>query len=206
VRRGVRVSDVAKSGGLSSPALYAAVRRVANDAAADVRAGDPAVKLGVRVQVDYAWGWGSNGVFQGVATDFADFPFLQELGLSSYPYLAGIKTPEDVPLDYYARLVEDHSVPMTVSEGGWTSESLGTIKSSADMQRRYIVRHMDILDRARAIAVFQLTFTDLDLAGISLPAESILPLFAHLGLVDANLRPKPALSAWDEAFARPRGD
>jgi hypothetical protein len=192
--------------GLSSPALYAAVRRVANDAAADVRAGDPAVKLSVSVQVDYAWGWGSNGVFQGVATDFADFPFLQELGLSSYPYLAGIKTPENIPLDYYGRLAEGHSVPMMVSEGGWTSESLGTITSSPDMQRRYIVRHMDILDRARAIAVFQLTFTDLDLAGISLPAESILPLFAHLGLVDANLRPKPALSAWDEAFARPRGD
>ena len=43
-----------------------------------MRAVDPAVKLSVSVQVDYAWGWGSNGAFLGVATDFADFPFIQE--------------------------------------------------------------------------------------------------------------------------------
>ncbi|PYQ08932.1 MAG: hypothetical protein DMF82_00465 [Acidobacteria bacterium] len=89
------------------------------------------------------------------------------------------------------------------SEGGWTSLSLGAIVSSQDAQRRYIVRHMELLDRASAIGVFQLTFTDLDLPALSLPADSILPLFAYNGLVDANLQPKPALSAWDEAFGRP---
>jgi hypothetical protein len=192
--------------GLSPPALYAAVRRVANDAAADVRAGDPAVKLSVSVQVDYAWGWGSSGGFQGVATDFADFPFVQELGLSSYPYLAGIKAPEDIPLDYYSRLAEGRSVPVMVTEGGWTSASLGGIASSPDAQRRYVVRQVEVLDRARAIAVFQLTFTDLDLAAIAPPPGSILPLFAYLGLVDVSLQPKPALAAWDEVFARPRGN
>jgi hypothetical protein len=192
--------------GLSSPALYAAVRRVANDAAADVRAGDAAVRLSVSVQVDWAWGYGTNGVFQGVATDFADFPFVQELGLSSYPYLAGVKTPEDVPLDYYSRLVEGRPMPAMVTEGGWTSSSLGGIVSSPDAQRRYIVRQMQILDQARAIGVFQLTFTDLDLAALSPPAGSVLPLFAYNGLVDANLQPKPALAAWDEAFARPRSN
>lgn len=192
--------------GLSSPALYAAVRRAANDAAADVRAVDAAVRLSVSVQVDWAWGLGANGVgvFKGVATDFADFPFVQELGLSSYPYLAGVKTPEDLPVEYYSRLVEGRSVPVMVTEGGWTSSSLGGIVSSPDAQRRYIVRQMEILDRARAIGVFQLTFTDLDLAALSPPAGSILPLFAYNGLVDASLRPKPALAAWDEAFARPR--
>ncbi len=189
---------------LSPPALYAAVRRVANDAAADVRAGDAAVKLSASVQVDWAWGYGSDGAFQGVATDLADFPFIQELGLSSYPYLAGVKTPEDVPLDYYSRLVEGRSVPVMVTEGGWTSTALGAVVSSPDMQRRYIVRQMDILDRARAIAVFQLTFTDLDLPALSLPADSIVPAFAYNGLVGVNLQPKPALAAWDEAFGRPR--
>ena len=192
--------------GQSSPALYAAVRRVANDAAGDIRAGNAAARLGVSVQVDWAWGAGANGAFQGVATDFADFPFIQELGLSSYPYLAGVKTPEDVPLDYYARLVEGRSVPVMVTEGGWTSSSLGAVVSSPDVQRRYIVRHMDLLDRARAIGVFQLTFTDLDVPALSLPAGSILPLFAYNGLVDASLQPKPALGAWDEAFARPRSN
>ncbi len=38
------------------PALYAAVKQVANDAAADVRARDARVRLGVTLQVDVAWG------------------------------------------------------------------------------------------------------------------------------------------------------
>jgi hypothetical protein len=81
---------------------------------------------------------------------------------------------------------------------------MGAVVSSPDVQRRYIVREMEILDRARAIGVFQLTFTDLDLPALSLPAGSIVPLFAYNGLVDASLQPKPALAAWDEAFGRPR--
>ena len=145
-------------------------------------------------------------MFQGVATDFADFPFIQELGLSSYPYLAGVKAPEDLPLDYYSRLVEGRAVPVGVTEGGWTSSSMGSVVSSPEVQRRYVVRQMEMLDRARAVAVFQLTFTDLDLPTLSLPADSLLPLFAYNGLVDANLQPKPALAAWDEGFARPRGN
>jgi hypothetical protein len=192
--------------GLSPPALYSAVRRVANDAAADVRAVDASVRLSVSVQVDWAWGYGGSGVFQGVAADFADFPFVQELGLSSYPYLAGVKTPEDLPVEYYSRLVEGRSVPVMVTEGGWTSSSLGGIVSSPDAQRRYIVRQMEILDRASAIGVFQLTFTDLDLAALAPPSGSVLPLFAYNGLVDTNLQPKPALAAWDEAFSRPRSN
>lgn len=190
---------------LSSPALYAAVRQVANDTARDIRARDGAVALSVSVQVDRAWGrLGGGGSFEGVAADFADFAFIQELGLSSYPYLAGFAQPEQIPVDYYSRLVADRPVPVMVTEGGWTSASLGTIASSADTQRRYIDRQGQLLDAARATAVFQLTFTDLDLAAFPQPPGSILPLFASLGLVDVNLLPKPALAAWDEAFARPR--
>jgi hypothetical protein len=191
--------------GQSPPALYAAIRRVANDAAADVRAQDPAVRLSVSVQVDFAWGaLGTSGAFQGVAADFQDFPFIQELGLSSYPYLSGFTEPEQVPLDYYTRLVEGRTIPVMVTEGGWTSGSLGPIASTPDKQRRYIARQAQLLDAVRAIAVFQLTFTDLDLSSYPAPPGSILPLFAQLGLVDVNLTPKPALSAWDEVFARPR--
>jgi hypothetical protein len=65
---------------------------------------------------------------------------------------------------------------------------------------------MEMLGRARATAVFQLLFTDLDLATFPVPPGSVLPLFAHTGLVDVDLQPKPALAAWDEAFARPRTD
>ncbi|MBI1807335.1 MAG: hypothetical protein HYR76_09830 [Ignavibacteria bacterium] len=190
--------------GASSPALYAAIRQAANDAATEIRVLDGTVKMSVSVQVDYTWGHFDSSGYHGVDTDFVHFPFIQELGLSSYPYLAGFTEPESVRIDYYSRLVAGRTIPVMVTEGGWTSISLGSIVSSPGKQRRWIDRQMQLLDSVRAIAVFQLTFTDLDLSAIQLPPGSILPLFAHLGLVDINLAPKPALGAWDEAFARPR--
>ena len=91
-----------------------------------------------------------------------------------------------------------------VVEGGWPSESArGMFSSSPELQARYIARQSQLLDAANAIAVFQLSFTDLDLATFPKPVPAILPLFATLGLVDANLQSKPALSTWDEVFARP---
>lgn len=190
--------------GASPPSLYAAIRQAVNDAAADVRARDDSVKLSVSVQVDFAWGRFDSSGYHGVDTDFVHFPFIQELGLSSYPYLAGYTEPEELPLDYYARLLGGRSMPAMVTEGGWTSVSLGGIISSREKQRRYLVRQMQILDSVRATALFQLTFTDLDLSGVTLPPGSILPLFAHLGLVDSGLGPKPALGVWDTTFMRPR--
>ena len=184
--------------------LYAAVRQVANDAAADVRAVDPAVRLYVSVQVETAWGRLTGGPYQGVATDLVDFPFVQSLGLSSYPYLGGFVEPEDVPLDCYSRLAQGTGMPLMVVEGGWTSASVGGVVSSPAKQARWMRRHVRLLDQAGAVFVFQLTFTDLDLTRIPLPPGSILPLFAALGLVDATLAPKPALAPWDSAFARPR--
>ena len=185
--------------------LYAAVRQTANDAAADVRAVDAAVRLYVSVQVEAAWGrLAPGGTYVGVATDLADFPFIQALGLSSYPYLGGFAEPEEVPLDYYARIVQGSGLAPMVVEGGWTSASVGGVVSSPDEQARWIARQIQLLDEARALFVFQLTFTDLDLTGVPLPPGSILPLFAALGLVDANLAAKPALAKWDAAFARPR--
>jgi hypothetical protein len=108
-----------------------------------------------------------------------------------------------VPLDYYTRLVDPPALPVMVIEGGWTSASLGGLTSSPDKQRRYVERHLRILDAARAAGYFQITFTDLDVGALGLPPGSILPLFASNGLVDANFAPKPALATWDEAFQRP---
>jgi hypothetical protein len=124
---------------------------------------------------------------------------MQALGLSSYPYLAGVTDPGDLPLNYYASVPGDASLPVMFIEGGWPSSSLQGVESSPDEQRRYIVRQAEMLDNARAEAWFQLTFTDLDTSAF--PA-GIVP-FARLGLVDGTLQPKPALQAWDAAFARP---
>jgi len=107
-----------------------------------------------------------------------------------------------VPSDYYSRLALGTSLPELVVEGGWASASVGPVVSTPERQARWIRRHVQLLDQAGALAVFQLTFTDL--ASSTFPPGSILPLFATLGLVDTTLAPKPALAPWDSAFARPR--
>ncbi len=196
---------------VAAPApVYAAVVQMTNDAAASVRARNAAVRLSVSVQVEVAWnrlGVPTPGapVYGGIAQDLADFPFAQEFGLSSYPYLGGFVEPEEVPLDYYARVGSEAGRPVLVVEGGWTSASVGAVVSSPAKQARYIRRHPQILDQAQALAVFQLTFTDLAFSLFpSLPPGTILPYFSRIGLVDTLLTPKPALATWDSAFARPR--
>jgi hypothetical protein len=183
------------------PSLYASLVQMVNAAENDLRVALSASKRYVSVQVDVAWGRAlHNNVYQGVERDFTDFPFMQALGLSSYPYFY-FADPDDVPLDYYSRLPNGRTLPVMVVEGGWTSGTAGSIVSSLEKQARYIRRQSRMLDSAHAHAVFQLTFTDLDIPSLNLPPGSILPLFASLGLVDTQLRPKPALAVWDSLFA-----
>ena len=185
-------------------AVYDAVVKMTNAAAGDLRTRGVTTPLYVSVQVETAWGrlaGGGPSTYVGVDRDLADFPFLGALGLSSYPYLAGFATPEDIPTDYYSRIPGSRTLPLMVVEGGWTSGSIGTFQSSQAIQARYIHRQSEVLDAANAAAVFQLTFTDLDLTGTPLPPGSILPLFAALGMVDAQLKPKAALAVWDSLYA-----
>lgn len=190
--------------------LYDAVRQVANDAYADIRAHDGTVKVFTTVQVETAWGrLGGTGPYVGIDVDRTDFPFAQVIGLSSYPYLAGFTDPDSIPIDYYSRIATGTGLPEMVIEGGWSSDSTARwipftnppILNVAT-QSRYITRHAAILDRAGAIGWFQITFADLDAAALGLPT-SAAP-FTSLGLVDVNLAAKPALGAWDGVFARLR--
>ena len=187
--------------------VYDAVVKMTNDAAADLRARGVATPLYVSVQVETAWGRlaaSGQSTYVGIDDDLRDFPFVSALGLSSYPYLAGFASPEDIPSDYYSRIPGPRALPLMVVEGGWTSGSVGTLQSSPQIQARYIHRQSELLDAAKATAVFQLTFTDLDLSAFPQPPGSILPLFASLGMVDTRLEPKPALAVWDSVFARRR--
>ena len=189
---------------LAAPdSVYQALVAMTHTAATGIQSLGSAPRLFVSVQVETAWGRMQGGGYAGVAQDLADFSFFDCLGLSSYPYLGGFADPESLPLDYYARLRAESARPVLVVEGGWTSVSLGALVSSPAEQARYLEYQGRLLDSARAIAVFQLTFTDLDLSALTIPPGSILPLFAHLGVVDSALRAKPALAVWDAAYARP---
>ena len=187
----------------STPSVYSAVVTMTNATAAQLRAGGSPTKLMVSVQVETAWGrlaGSGGGIFVGVQQDRTDFPFVQVLGPSSYPYLGGFASPEQIPLDYYARLAGNPALPMMVVEGGWSSGSVPGVTSSPDLQARYLRRQMQLADEAKLLGVFQITFTDLDLTSFPVPSGSILPLFAQLGLVDASYRAKPALAVWDSVL------
>ncbi|HEX9514140.1 MAG TPA: hypothetical protein VF939_26795 [Puia sp.] len=186
--------------------IYQGVRQAANAVVPEVRSFDKNVTMSVSVQVDYAWGKPGNGVYLGIAQDLTDFPFIRELGLSSYPYFT-YANPQDIPLNYYSKLVEGTALPVFISEGGWTSQTITgfsgqPINSSPQLQQNYITRQSQLLDNAQAIAVFQLTFTDIDLSSLPPSVPSSIKYFAYLGLVDANLQPRPSLSTWDSIFKR----
>src|SRR3989475_321650 len=189
---------------LAPDSVYQAIVTMTNAAAAEINARRFPSKLYVSVQVETTWGRPS-GPYQGIAQDLADFPFVEALGLSSYPYLGGFADPESIPLDYYSRIPQGTTLPVLVVEGGWPSVSVGGVVSSPAEEARYITRQERLLDSARAKGVFQLTFYDLDLSGFPpLPPGSILPLFTHLGLADSAMHAKAALAVWDGVFRRPR--
>lgn len=191
---------------LAAPAaVYQAVRQVANDTAAALAAAGATSRRYISVQVETAWGKLGNlpGNYLGIEQDFTDFPFIQALGLSSYPYL-GWPRPADLPADYYSRLRGTRNVPMLVCEGGWASQTIAQVNTSPQAQADYIDRHATLLDSVGAVACLQLQFTDIDIASLSPPIPANLPLFVSIGLADTQFGPKPALSRWDALHSRPR--
>ena len=190
----------------SSSSIYNGIKKAANDVVDDVRAIDASVMLSISVQADVAWGASnSSNNYVGIDQDFIDFPFVQELGISSYPYFNSSR-PEDLPADYYSRLVTGKSLSVFVSEGGWTSQTFTgpgeVITGSPAVQQAYIERQAQLLDQAKAIAWFQLTFTDIDLDHLPVNVDPTIKYFAYLGLVDTQLNPKPSLTTWDNIFKR----
>jgi hypothetical protein len=184
--------------------IYDAVVTASNDTAAALRATSAASRQFISVQVETAWGvLVGNGAYTGIDRDFTDFPTIDALGLSSYPYFAYAR-PEDIPTNYYSRLLAGRSLPTFVAEGGWTSASVGTVSSSPDVQARYVARHAALLDSISAVALLQLLYADIDLASLPPPVPANLPLFVNLGLTDSQFVAKPALAEWDRLHARPR--
>lgn len=188
---------------LAAPAaVYDALAAMAGASAAAVRALPTPPELYVSVQVEVAWGrLGGPAGYQGIADDLVDFPFIDAVGLSSYPYLGGFAAPDDLPTDYYRRVADEADLPVLVVEGGWPSESAAGFGASPAEQAAYVRRHAELLQDAGAIAVLHLTFTDLDLAAWPQPIPEILILFASLGLVTDDYAAKPALAVWDSLYS-----
>jgi len=183
--------------------VYQALVTMTNAVAAQISAASLPSGLFVSIQVETAWGRLPPGPYVGIAQDLSDFPFMQAIGLSSYPYLGGFTEPDSLPLDYYSRIAQGTTLPVLVVEGGWASVSLDSLVSSPAEQARFFGKQELLLDSADAKGVFQLTFYDLDLSNNPQPPGSILPLFTHLGLADSAMNAKPALAVWDSTLRRP---
>lgn len=188
---------------VAPPALYAAIQAAARAAAADVRAAGSTATLTASVQVEVAWGLvAGTGSFRGITRDLADFPFMQLLGLSSYPFM-GYTQPENMPDNYYSRLVTGSGLRPLVVESGWASVGTGTRVSSPNLQARYITRHAALLDSVTAYGATQLLYADPDQGQMAQPIPANLLPFLSLGLTDADFNGKAALTQWDALFARP---
>lgn len=191
----------------ASPAtIYNGVRKAASDAAVDVKARNSKAKLSISVQADVAWG-SLQGTYRygGIKQDLIDFTFMQEMGISSYPYF-GYSNPDDVPDDYYSKLADEAGIPVFVSEGGWPSQSFSSpnntpISSDAAEQADYVRKQAEMLIRADATALLSLTFTDIDPAAIPAGVDPTIQYFIYLGVVDKNLAPKPSFNQWKEVFS-----
>jgi hypothetical protein len=185
--------------GSSPDSIYQGIKSAASQTATLISAYDHNVRLSVSIQADYAWGLLTAGSYQGIDKDLIDFPFVQELGISSYPYFVFDK-PQDIPLNYYARLVGGHSIPVFISEGGWSSQTVTSFTGTPQKQQDYIDRQAQLLSQVNAIAYFQLLFSDLNVATLPAGVPDNVNLFAHIGLTDTTLQPKPALKNWDTLF------
>jgi hypothetical protein len=188
---------------IAAPApLYAAVVAVTNAAADDLRALSDPPRLFVSVQVEVAWGKLIGQPYQGIERDFTDFPFIQLLGLSSYPYF-GWSDPDDLPVDYYRRILAGRSLAVMVVEGGWASGSLAgpvAFASNPAKQARYFRKQAELLAGVGAVGWLQLTPTDIDVAAFPADLQEAIRPFSSLGVFDSNLAAKPALAVWDSLF------
>ncbi|MFO1265953.1 MAG: hypothetical protein U1F67_03650 [Rubrivivax sp.] len=187
----------------AAPALYPSVRQAANDTAAALRAAGSSTPLAASVQVEVAWGrLGGNGGYAGIDTDFADFPFVQTLGLSSYLYFRLHRARGRAAGLLHAACSGARRLPVMVMEGGWPSVGVG-IDRLLQKQVRYVTRQAQLVDAAgatrRGCTCCSPTSTWPRCRSRCRPT-----CLATIGLADSNFTPKPALAAWDNLPARPR--
>ncbi len=109
--------------------LYEGVKKAVNETAAKLRSENTKAKLSISVQAEHAWGRLTGEPFKGIETDYRDFPFMEELGISSYPYL-GYDSPASMPADFFQRIVAGKKLPVFITEGGYTSASITSYNGS----------------------------------------------------------------------------
>jgi len=195
-------SEVNTLAARGDPALFAAVRDMINDLAPQVRARSPSSRVFVSFQADEANGrLGPEPLDNFALIDDFD---IDALGLSSYPVFA-FDAPDQIPDDYFQVFADATDLPLLLVEGGWSSEDVPWSHGTPEQQVAFFRRFQDLLDGVGAKAWVMLTFTDLDVSALGLDPDRAAGLssFAHMGILDTQLRRKPAYAEWQRIFDRP---
>ncbi len=182
--------------------LYTTIRDMVNGLAPEIRQRSPGSKVFVSFQVDEA-----NGAFGPEPVDnftlIDDFD-IDVLGLSSYPVFV-FDDPAQIPDNWFQTFDQATDLPLLLVEGGWSSTPTARGSGSPEQQAAFVARFETLLDGVNAEAFVMLTFTDLDIAALGLPPDRAITLanFAHMGILDTDLRRKPAYAEWERIFQRP---
>jgi hypothetical protein len=197
-------SEINTLGAHGDPLLYAELVDLINTLGPRIRAIEPSSQVFVSFQVDDAW---NLFPFPEQIDQFAlvdDFD-IDALGLSSYPVFVW-ESPADIPDNYFSRFREVTDLPLILVEGGWSSENVGGLQGTSEVeQAEFFRRFEELMDGVDSPLWVFLIYADFDVASFGLPPdrEATLSLFSFMGIVDSELRPKPAFDVWDEIFARP---
>lgn len=196
-------SEINTLAALGDPVLYAEILSMINALAPQVRQISPGTQVFVSFQVDQANGrLGSTGGIDHFA--LIDQFDIDALGLSSYPVFA-FNDPSEVPDDYFTSFDNATDLPLLMVEGGWSSVDVPWSTGTPQKQADFFTRFETLLDGVNAVAWVMLTFTDLDIDSFGLTPERALTLsnFAHMGIMDTELRRKPSYAEWERIFGRP---
>jgi len=163
-----------------------------------IKAASPTTEVGASFQYEFMRGAGYlSGQTRDPHWQVLD-PFLEHsdfIGLSTYPFF-DYETPEAIPADYYAEVVERTGLPIAFTEMGWPSQPLSTAPDSGyggsrSEQAAFAARFLDLigdLDVRFALWSFQ--------HDIGAPGG---PAFESVSLRENDGTAKPALAIWRAA-------
>ena len=142
--------------------------------------------------------------------------FVDVVGISTYPYVffdhADKGDPDNLPADWLSQ-IEDlaQGKPIAITENGWAAEDLVIpafnvdVPSNATFQETYASRMLTEADQLDLAFVIWWAHIDFDAFWDgALQQDPVARIWRDIGLVDENLVNRPALSVWQDWYARPR--
>ncbi len=129
--------------------------------------------------------------------------------ISTYPHFI-FNNGTQIPADYYTPLLARTDKPVAIAESGFSSQAIGAIQVTPEDQVAYLKTMHDQLG-SRLVFWVNLLLTDFNLDsysdymlahGQSADGVASLGNFAHVGLLNFDRSPKPALEVWDEMRKR----